>query len=136
MRLVILLLTCCFLNFAHGRSQFTLPDAFYTLTIHTLPKNASIKIMNIKPVYYDGIQLKTGDYQLEIFAKGYEIKQRIISINHKNKDLFIKLKKVFPVHPKNKKIAKKETLPSHPTQTLDELLNRSSKNLAESLLKN
>jgi len=44
----------------------------YTLNISTIPSNARIRIMNIKPKYYNGIKLKKGKYHIVITKKGYE----------------------------------------------------------------
>ena len=44
----------------------------YPLTINTVPSNARVQIMNIKPKYYDGIRLVQGKYKIRVSKKGYE----------------------------------------------------------------
>jgi formylglycine-generating enzyme required for sulfatase activity len=44
---------------------------FGTLTIQPEPEDARIRIMNIKPVYQDGIQLAPGRYQIEVSKDGF-----------------------------------------------------------------
>ena len=100
MRLIILiflfLFNLLFLETAYARSKFTLPDPLYALTIITTPKNATVKIMNIKPKYYQAIKLKTGDYYIEVSAEGYQLKKQKISIHHQDKKIQIKLAKNQP----------------------------------------
>lgn len=58
---------------------FTLPsqtqslkEASFTLTIDTLPKEAQIKILNIVPVFKNGMHLPKGFYDIEVSKKGYK----------------------------------------------------------------
>ncbi len=44
------------------------------LYVETDPGDAQVKILNIGPRFYDGIELDPGRYQLEISASGYETK--------------------------------------------------------------
>ena len=44
----------------------------HSLTISTSPSNARVQIMNIKPVYYDGIKLNKGRYDIRVSKKGYK----------------------------------------------------------------
>jgi len=46
----------------------------FPLTIHTVPSNAKVQILNIKPKYYDGIKLKQGIYNIRISKNGYKNK--------------------------------------------------------------
>ncbi len=43
----------------------------YSLIVRAYPSNARIQIMNIKPVYYDGIKLKKGRYDIRVSKSGY-----------------------------------------------------------------
>lgn len=43
----------------------------HPLTIRTLPSNARVRIMNIKPKYWDGIELEDGAYDVLVDATGY-----------------------------------------------------------------
>ena len=59
-----------------GNSDETLAvDMQYPVYISTSPKETEIKILNIKPRFYQGIQLPAGKYLLEVSKKGY-IKQK------------------------------------------------------------
>ena len=53
----------------------------YSLTIHTEPSNAKIQILNIKPIYKDGILLKADKYRLKISLLGYKTVFSTISID-------------------------------------------------------
>jgi len=48
------------------------PIEKFSLTINSTPLNAKIRILNIKPKYYDGIKLKEENYRIEISANGYK----------------------------------------------------------------
>ena len=43
----------------------------FPVQIKASPETAKIRIMNIAPAYYDGIELKAGRYNLEVTASGY-----------------------------------------------------------------
>ena len=43
------------------------------LFVHTEPKGAKVRILNIKPKFYQGIVLITGPYHIEVSADGYEM---------------------------------------------------------------
>ncbi|MCP4699936.1 MAG: PEGA domain-containing protein [Gammaproteobacteria bacterium] len=45
----------------------------YALTVNTIPEDARVRIMNIKPVYQDGILLSQGRYDIEVSSDGYEM---------------------------------------------------------------
>jgi len=53
----------------------------YSLTIKTIPFNAKVQIMNIKPKYYDGIKLKNGKYDIRVSKKGYKTVRAWIELN-------------------------------------------------------
>lgn len=59
--------------------QTTLPT--YKLTIQATPSNARIRIMNIKPKYYDGIKLKKGKYHIIVDKHGYYTIDQWIDLN-------------------------------------------------------
>jgi len=63
------------------------------LKIITEPKNAKIRILNIKPKYKENIKLKPGKYKIEISKNGYITKKEWFEINENNNKLKIKLKK-------------------------------------------
>jgi len=68
-----------------------MPESFPKSTLHVIPhpENARIRIMNIKPKFYQGIELKPGKYQIEVSAKGYLTEMKWIQIK---KEEAIKLK--------------------------------------------
>ena len=50
-----------------GPSKATL-----SLTVQTTPANAKVRVLNIKPKYYDGIELAPGSYHVEVSKGGYQ----------------------------------------------------------------
>lgn len=52
-----------------------------SLTIETAPTDARVRIMNIKPVYYDGIELAEGKYDVLVTKPGYKPKRMWIEVN-------------------------------------------------------
>ena len=60
----------------------------YQLYIETVPYGAKIQILNIKPKYEMGIELKPENYQIRISKKGYETQTFWIKMEHEN--MFIK----------------------------------------------
>ena len=65
----------------------------FTLHVNTL-EDASIKILNIKPKFYNGIWLKTGKYHIEVSKKGYKT-ERLWVVIYRDKKITIKLQKVL-----------------------------------------
>ncbi len=57
----------------------------YLLNISTNPKNAHIYITNIKPKYYDGMELAHGSYNLKVVASGYKTYRKTIELNENTK---------------------------------------------------
>jgi len=49
------------------------------LFISTVPENAKIRILNIKPKYSEGMKLKNGKYNVEVSAEGYRKKRMWIN---------------------------------------------------------
>lgn len=47
------------------------PESRRTITIKTNPPDARVRVMNIAPVYQDGMKLKPGRYDIEVSALGY-----------------------------------------------------------------
>ena len=52
------------------------PPASVRLSVKATPADARIRIMNIVPVYQDGMELAPGRYDLEISARGYQTHRR------------------------------------------------------------
>lgn len=57
----------------------------YPLFIETVPFDAKIEILNIKPKYTLGILLKPGEYNIKISKSGYETQRFLIKMGHENK---------------------------------------------------
>lgn len=55
------------------------PETFL-LNVQTFPEDAIVQILNIKPVYYDGIPLPKGKYRIRVSKKGYKTLNRTISL--------------------------------------------------------
>jgi len=66
------------------------------LFVNTEPETARVRILNIKPKFYQGMELDGGRYHLEISAGGY--KTQTMWVSHKvgeDKNLIIRLTKQF-----------------------------------------
>jgi hypothetical protein len=50
------------------------------LFVATAPADARVRILNIKPKFQQGIELYAGSYQIEVSARGYEIKKQWIKL--------------------------------------------------------
>ena len=51
-----------------------------TLTVRTIPQNARVRILHIKPKYRAGIALAAGTYTLEVSAPDYQSQQRQVKL--------------------------------------------------------
>ncbi len=51
------------------------------LYVYTEPQGARVRILNIKPKFYQRMVLKPGPYQVEVSAKGYETKKMWVTVN-------------------------------------------------------
>ena len=60
----------------HNVTKPTTPS----LTVNA-PEGATIKILNIKPVYQDGIELENGNYLVEVTKQGYQTYKAWIEVN-------------------------------------------------------
>lgn len=50
------------------------------LTVHTRPQKATIRILNIRPIYKPGMELIAGQYHLEVSAPGYSTEKRWVDL--------------------------------------------------------
>jgi len=65
------------------------------LLVYADPEKARVRILNIKPKFYQGIMLKPGKYLIEVSADGYKMKKIWIKIEPgEDKNLKISLEKV------------------------------------------
>lgn len=73
------------------------PEAIDTslipLTINPIPKEARVRILNIREKYTSGLELPPGVYHLEISHPGYATKRKWIRLNEQNSTIDIALKK-------------------------------------------
>jgi len=75
------------------------------LYVDTQPDNAKVKILNIGPAFYQGIELDAGRYNVEVSADGYEKKTMWVTLAAgEDKTLDIRLKRMVVSQP-GKKIA-------------------------------
>ncbi len=63
------------------------------LTVRTEPADATVKVLNIKPVYTPGMRLKSGDYHIRVEKQGYESVSRWISLGQGQGEFNITLKR-------------------------------------------
>ncbi|NMM42115.1 PEGA domain-containing protein [Pseudoalteromonas arctica] len=54
-----------------------------SLTVATQPSDARVRIMNIKPKYESGIELKEGKYDIEVSKSGYNTYREWVVVDKK-----------------------------------------------------
>ena len=65
------------------------------LFVETIPERATVRIMNIKPRFEQGIELEPGRYELQISAEGYETQTHMVELRGEGeKHLAFELRKV------------------------------------------
>ncbi|MDD3342131.1 MAG: PEGA domain-containing protein, partial [Sulfurospirillaceae bacterium] len=94
----------------------------YSLVIKPNPVDATIKILNIGPKYYDGIVLSKGKYNIEVSKNGYETVSQWLNIE-KNENIHINLTKKninidtkLPTNISNSTQINKQTIPADAQQ--------------------
>ena len=65
----------------------------FGLTVNTTPYDATVKILNINPKYYDDMRLKSGDYHIEVSKWGYNKVKQWVTIGGADKTVTVRLKK-------------------------------------------
>lgn len=68
----------------------------FSLIINPIPSKARVRILNIKPRYYDGIKLKEGNYHIEISHDGYRTMKKWIKLDS-DSSLSFSLKEIRPI---------------------------------------
>lgn len=64
------------------------------LFVRTDPLDSRVRILNIKPVFYNGMRLEKGRYHIEVSRSGYETRTQWIDIEDmRDTELFVKLEK-------------------------------------------
>ncbi len=75
------------------------------LYVTTSPSNCRVRILNINPAFYSGIELAQGRYKLEISRQGYATKVQWVNINsNQGIDLYVELEKKAVLSPEAKQI--------------------------------
>ncbi len=68
-----------------------------TLTVKTDPEDARVRILNIRPRYHDGIELKPGRYLIEVSKPGFRTVKRWIRLDaEEDKEVYVELVEVPP----------------------------------------
>jgi len=65
----------------------------FSFTVKTKPVDATVRLMNIKPRYKDGIKLKPGKYDVEVSKKGFHIYRKWFTLEKRDKIIEINLNK-------------------------------------------
>ena len=50
------------------------------LRVSTAPKNARVRILNIRPAFFQGMTLEPGRYHVEVSAEGFEMEERWVTL--------------------------------------------------------
>jgi hypothetical protein len=67
------------------------------LFVETVPKDATVRILNIRPKFYQGMELEAGSYHVEVEAEGYLNKRQWIDLDAgKEKRISFELEKIAP----------------------------------------
>jgi len=65
-----------------------------SLYVETQPDNATVRILNIGPAFYQGMELDVGIYTMEVSADGYETKKLMVTlVSGEDKSIDVRLKK-------------------------------------------
>jgi len=68
------------------------------LYVETQPENAKIRILNVGPAYYQGMQLAPGRYHVKVYAEGFQSKKLWITLREgEDKYIDISLKQVSAI---------------------------------------
>jgi formylglycine-generating enzyme required for sulfatase activity len=71
--------------------------------VETVPEEATVRILNIKPRFFQGMELEPGSYHVEVAAEGYETERRWIDLVAGNEKPFrfelTKIKVAEPISP-------------------------------------
>lgn len=76
-----------------GESNAATTATLIPLTVHPIPKEAQVRILNIRDKYTPGLELPPGTYQLEISYPGYATKKKWIRLDERNAVVDIALQK-------------------------------------------
>jgi formylglycine-generating enzyme required for sulfatase activity len=80
-----------------------IPSKVGKLFVETVPKDATVKILNIRPKFSQGMELEPGYYHVEVSAQGYKTERRYIDLEAGNEEPFrfelTKIKAAEPISP-------------------------------------
>lgn len=63
----------------------------FSLTVETIPNDARVRILNIKPPYTPGISLESGSYHVEVSKDGFRSYRRWIALKERDLKLSVQL---------------------------------------------
>ena len=74
------------------KPEQTVPGEIGRLYVRAIPPDARIRVLNIKPAYRNGIELRPGDYHIEVSKRGFITDTRWINVSPgEDKELQIEL---------------------------------------------
>ncbi len=76
-----------------GQANTAADASLIPLTVNPIPKDARVRILNIRDKYTPGLELPSGTYQLEISYPGYATKKKWIRLDANNAVVDIALQK-------------------------------------------
>lgn len=79
-------------SLANKKQSTPIEPERFALTINTNPSQATVRILNIKPVFTQGMKLEPGPYHIEVSAKDYFKRRLWVSITDSDLTRTIKLK--------------------------------------------
>ena len=74
-------------------AALTQEDIEYELRVNRTPSDARVRILNIKPTYYDGLRLKPGNYHVEVSKSGYQQSRQWVTLGDVDKTINVRLEK-------------------------------------------
>ena len=83
------------MTLALEKARVSRSHRYATLAVSVDPSEASVRIMNIRPRFYQGIELKSGVYDLQVSAKKYNSKKILTTLRPgQDKIIQVSLKKL------------------------------------------
>ena len=83
------------MTLALEKARVSRSHRYATLAVSVDPSEASVRIMNIRPRFYQGIELKSGVYDLQVSAKKYKSKKILTTLRPgQDKIIQVSLKKL------------------------------------------
>lgn len=76
--------------------------SLFTLKVNPTPDSAAVRILNIQEKYAYGIQLPSGNYQIEVSEPEYQTKIEWVKIDNKSQSINIELNKISDIDSSDK----------------------------------